>query len=500
MAACLRIGETSGPRAAALAIAVVLAYLPSLGGGFLSWDDPWLVEHNPTLATHDARSLSRIWTDFGSQTRVALGAEYLPVRDTVVWIETALFGLSARALRMANLLWYAAAVLLLRAYLLRALGPRGEWAAWLFALHPAHVESVAWIAGHKDTLALLAIAGALVLHARGGRARWFIAPLLGVAHLCKAVTVVGIVLLLAHDWLARRRPDWRVYAPAAVFAAGAVWLHASVGAAVGMQSARASLAASGAIWPAYLRLAAWPGALSILHDVPSPALWGHGLVLALGAIAFALVRKSRLPLFAWIWFVAPLLPVSGLLFSLQNALADRYLLLSLLGPCALLAAAPVRPALTLALALALGACTGLRAELFRADVPLFEDAARKTETSAAAPFKLGTSYAAAGRLDEAAAAYREAVRREPRGESGRAATNDLAALLAKRGDLRGAEAVYRVARRTWPDDPKLLGNLAEVVARQGRRDEARALFLELIARFPRYQPGRRNYDLRFGRH
>jgi len=492
----------AGARGVLLTLAVVVAYVPSLRGPFLSWDDPWLVEGNPVLATHDTASLGRIWTDFGVETRITLGAEYLPVRDTVLWLETALFGSWAPALRIANLIWYVTAVLLLRAYLLRALGPSaGEAAAWLFALHPAHVESVAWIAGHKDTLALLFVAAALALHARGGRATCWVAPLLGVAHLCKAVSVVGVALLLAHDCLARRRPDWRVYVPAVLLAAGASWLHASVGATVGMQSGRASLAAVGGIWPAYFALVAWPPRLSIVHDLPSPALWGHVVILVLGALAVALARfrKSRLPLFAWIWFVLPLLPVSGLFYSLQNATADRYLLLSVLGPLVLVAAIPARPALLFSLALVLGACSAMRAWQFRADLPLWEDAVAKTRTNAVAPFKLGTCFENTGRPLDAAKAYREALRRDPRGERGRAAANNLAALQAKLGDLRGAEATYRAAHHTWPRDPKILGNLAEVIARQGRLDEARALFRDLLARFPDYQAGRRNYEAWFGR-
>jgi len=483
----------------ALVAVVALAYLPSLGGGFLSWDDPWLVERNALLATHDASTLARIWTDLSEPTRVALGAEYLPVRDTVVWIETAAFGVSAPALRVANLLFYLVGVLLMRVYLIRALGARvGEAAAWLFALHPAHAESAAWIAGHKDTLALVFVAGALISYARGGRAALAAVPLLAIAHLCKAVSVVGVMLFLAHDGLVRRRPDWRALVPSAVLALGAVVLHATVGSVVGMQGEARGLAAVGGIWPRYLVMVGWPPWLSILHDVPPPALWGHALVLALGGMAAALWRRTRLPLFAWVWFVVPLLPVSGIFFSLQNVLADRYLLFSLLAPCLLVAALPIPRVGATVLALVLGITTANRATLFAADVPLWEDAARKTRKSPVAPFKLGTSYEAAGRPEDALRSYREAVRRDPRGETGRSATNNLANLHARRGNLAEAESTYRAARRTWPDDPKLLGNLAEVVARQGRLDEARRLFNELLRRFPDYEPGRRNYEVWFG--
>jgi hypothetical protein len=374
----------------------------------------------------------------------------------------------------------------------------GEVAAWLFALHPVHVESAAWIAGHKDTLALLCVAGALVLYAREGRARHAVAPLLGIAHLCKAVSVVGFVLLLAHDFLVRRRPDWRVILPSALLAGGAIALHTAVGEAVGMQDPARGLAAMGGIWLRYLGMTAWPPLLSIVHDAPAPALWGHGIVLLLGVLAATLARRGRLPLFAWIWFVIPLLPVSGLFFSLQNMLADRYLLLSLLAPCLLVAALPVPRVGAAVVVLLLGIATAGRASLFTADLPLWADATSKTRTNPVAPFKLGASYEEAGQLEEAGRAYREALRRDPRGETGRAATNNLANLHARQGDLAQAEAIFRTARRTWPDDPKLWGNLAEVVARQGRLDEARAIFEDLLTRHPDYEAGRKNFQAWFG--
>src|SRR5437762_2011459 len=134
-----------------LALAVIAVYAASLRGGFLNYDDDWLIENNPVLRRSGA--LRAIWTDLGPDTRQQLGAEYLPVRDTLMWLEVRLVGVDPHALRVVSLLLYLAAVLLLRAYL-RATLPRAgvpaavaELAAFLFALHPVHVESVAWLAG-----------------------------------------------------------------------------------------------------------------------------------------------------------------------------------------------------------------------------------------------------------------------------------------------------------------------------------------------------------------
>src|SRR3954464_533676 len=104
-----------GRLAFAFAAAIVLVYALSLRGGFLNYDDDWLVRDNPVL--HGRGALRAIWTDLRPDTRLALGAEYLPVRHTLVWLETRACGFHAPALRVVSLLLYLAAALLMRAYL-----------------------------------------------------------------------------------------------------------------------------------------------------------------------------------------------------------------------------------------------------------------------------------------------------------------------------------------------------------------------------------------------
>lgn len=83
--------------------------------------------------------------------------------------------------------------------------------------------------------------------------------------------------------------------------------------------------------------------------------------------------------------------------------------------------------------------------------------------------------------------YQETLRRAAgRGEAGRRATNNLAKLLARADRLHEAERVLAAGRLSWPDDPKILANLAEIVRRRGREAEARRLFHELARRFPDY--------------
>jgi hypothetical protein len=170
-----------------IGVLVFAVYLPSIPGDFLAYDDPWLVENNPVLKLPVGDALRSILFDLGLQTRLSLGAEYLPVRDVSYWVDGAL-GFGAAAMRAEQVFMYIAAVLVLRAALLRNLRSRAaaEITSLCFALHPVHVESVAWIAGRKDVLALLFIAAALRAYEARGRWRWAAVPLLAAAHFSKS--------------------------------------------------------------------------------------------------------------------------------------------------------------------------------------------------------------------------------------------------------------------------------------------------------------------------
>ena len=496
-----------------LVLLVLLLYLPSLGGGFLNLDDPWLIDRNPIFRAHELHGLLASWTDFSSATRLALGAEYLPVRDTSVWLDGALDGLSPPVMRLGNLSLYLGALALLRGALRRALGASlaVELAVFAFALHPVHVESVAWLAGRKDVLALFFVAWALYVHAGESRFRPLFVPLLLLcAHFSKAQSVIALGLLLAQDLLARRRVDARVYLPAALCAAFAAFVHASVGHSVHMIAELAGgtrLHAAftfGEIIGRYLLNLVWPAQLSVVYDAP-PAMHlsllgaiGYVVLSAWGALGVWCIRHGRTPLVgaAWLWFFVPLLPVSQVLFPLQNRMADRYLLFSVLA-LGLLGVAFARWQRRPGLAAALfgiflahfGWRTFERSDLFGNSVSLFADATAKTTRSSLAPYQWGSALEADGDFVGAAQAYEETLRRTTHPtEPGRRATNNLARVYVHMNRLGDANAVLVRGRALWPGDPKILYNLALVTARQGDELGAATLAADLHARFPNFRP------------
>ena len=131
-------------KVAAIILAGVLPYLPALRGGFV-WDDEPLITSNLLLRT--SSGLGEIWA--GSRT-----ADYFPLTNTVFWIEHHLFGNNATGYHALNILLQAANALLLWRILLRLKIPGAFLAGLIFAIHPLHAESVAWISELKNVLSM----------------------------------------------------------------------------------------------------------------------------------------------------------------------------------------------------------------------------------------------------------------------------------------------------------------------------------------------------------
>ena len=523
-----RAATVDAPRATWLAalslvVLVVVAYAPSLSGQWLNYDDGWLVRDNRILAESSPATLITVFADLTPATRHVLGAEYLPLRDLSVWLEWRAFGPSPWPMRAVSIAIYAAACALWLVWARRAPGVPAL-AVWLFALHPVHVESAAWLAGRKDVLALFFTAAALCAWSSERAAlRRVLAPwLVALACLSKAMSVVVPLLFVSHDLLARRRSDRVGLVLSGVVALLAALVHARVGATVSMYASlpggsRASAIATMApVFWHYLALSLGLAQPSLAHPVPTRS-WADPLVAAslvglAALVAGAVVawrRGERRPAFALVWFCAALLPVSQVLAPLQNRMADRYLCVALLGPCVAAASLLegvaagarriVRVGLRTVLVTACFAVTMSYAALFADPIACFADLSERAPGSSLGPYQAAMALESRGRFAEADAGFREALRREGFATvSGRRAANNLALLLARTARRDEAIAVLRRARRESPPDAKVLHNLASLLDDAGARDEARALFEELLRRFPEYENGRAGYQRRFG--
>jgi len=218
------LAASARPRAAVLATAVVflalIAQVPALKGGFFS-DDLLYVRDNFRL---QQIPLSRFWRFFEGGTNPW---EYLPVRDLSFRVDLALFGLSPLGFKLENLVLYALACtvcfLAFRAVVRVLRGTRDDLvedvlvvgAMSVFAVHPAHVESVAWIASRKDLLSGLFAITALWQFAEalaGERPSWRRIALAAVSYelalLSKATVIplAAVLLLLALARFGWERP------------------------------------------------------------------------------------------------------------------------------------------------------------------------------------------------------------------------------------------------------------------------------------------------------
>ncbi|MEO8843545.1 MAG: hypothetical protein ABI591_09500 [Kofleriaceae bacterium] len=333
-------------------VAAVALYAPSLGRGLVNYDDPVLYTDNALLHHPSWGGLITVLTDLDSPQRYALSPEYLPVRDLSVMADYAIWGEHYGGFHLTNLAIYLVAIVLWF-YALASLGvprPIAGLAMLLWAVHPSHAESVAWLAERKGLLGVM-LAGVCALgYARfrsGGRAAWLVlAVVTGVAAVwSKAIAAFAIAALGPLELVASARTSWRrsltglgAIAVAAGLAFVPVVLLAVRWSIVGGGSAAlpaSRIASVLGVHGFYLRLAA--GAMPNAVSYPIASTGPGALDLVLGAVGFvviavALWRGSRALKVAAVLWIFGWLPVGHLVLPLQMVfVADRYLLIPTLG-------------------------------------------------------------------------------------------------------------------------------------------------------------------------
>ena len=485
-----------------LGLAVVAAYLPVLGFGFVNFDDPGYVTANP----HVQRGLDReaiVWA-----LTTTHKVNWLPATWLSYQLDVSLFGVSAPAFHAVNLLLHVANALLLYALVRRlGFGAAAAFAtAGLFALHPLRVESVAWISERKDVLcgffALLALHAWTSWTRRGGAARYVAAlALFALSLMAKPMAVTLPFVLLLLDWWPLERTRFGPGPEAATRGRGAAALvleklpflaiaaAASVATYVLQQEGGAMtdaatlplatrLAGALAAYDWYVLKTLWPTGLAALYPNPAlagrpvpllPALCGGLLLATVGVLALREARRRPWLLVGAAIFVGMLVPVVGLVQVGQQSTADRYTYLPAIGlGIVLLAAAaalatrlrvPRGAQATLAVGLlaALAVATRVQVGTWRDSVTLARRAVTVTEGNYVMHFNLAAALDEQGDLPGALASYGEAVRLRP----------DLAAFRVNHGAAlarsgRGAEAVaeYETAIRLAPRDAAARNNLA----------------------------------------
>ncbi len=516
------------PAARALLLVVataLLAFSPSLGNGWVNWDDQWLVLGNPYV--RGFHHLSAIFDPTGD--RMLLGAEYLPLRDVSLLVDFRLFGVEPRGYHLANLLLYGVGCGLVYAFLCEALG-RGRAAlfgALLFAVHPLHAEAVAWVSARKDLLNLAFAALAGTLHLRAARTGSRAAGALAVAAFLGATlsktAAASLPLGLALVEVLRGDPSvaLKVRVGRALRRAAPMLLLAAAGALLNSWHQKKGWVKAewrGGGWAAnfmlmcgvhlrYLAQSVLPVGLAPDYAVdaahPDRAWNLLGLLALLGGIAGAVALARRRPAagaFACWWFVL-LLPVANVVVPITNVSADRYTLLPSVGLCALAgmaAAAAGRAAVPAlgAVALLLAVLAARQCTVWRDALTLWAHATRVSPGVGRVWSNYGEALAMAGRRDEALAAFRRMVEVEPWNAALWVHAGNRLWELGGPARRDEVEAILRRAvERAGPGEGGPLVALAWVLDRTGRVEESVGLLRQAVRKQPTLAEGHYNLGL-----
>jgi hypothetical protein len=472
-----------------LAVLTVAVYARSGSHDFVRYDDDRYVTENPVVRS--GLSLSGVRWAFTTGTE----ANWHPLTWLSLMLDAEIHGLRPAGFHWTNVLLHTVNTVVLFELLLGLTGARWRSAlvAALFALHPLHVEVVAWVTARKDLLCTLFAflsMSAWVRYARTGERRAYVgaALLLTAGLLSKGMIATLPLLLLLLDWwpLGRLR-DLRSLRRLvveklplfALCAASAVVTFAVQRAGGAVTGGEVSLGASWAnalvSYVRYLGKTLWPSGLSVLY--PHPYLadsgvepWAAWQVAGAAAILVAIsllvlrFRHHRYATVGWLWFLVSLLPVIGIVPFGRQAMADRYTYVPLIGLFLLVVWAGCE--LVRRWRIPLGVTVGFSAVLVGSlalvswlqlrhwsdSLALFRHAVETTPHSSIMHYNTGNELKRLGRWQDSIEHYRRALEIEP--AKGNAHFN-LAGALMRLGRRDEAVSHYREALRLLGDTPRI---------------------------------------------
>jgi tetratricopeptide (TPR) repeat protein len=515
-AATITPSHYSGLIGLALFAATFLVYLPTFNAGFI-WNDSDYVTA-PVLQS--VEGFRRIWFELGAT------EQYYPFLHSAFWFEHRLWGDSPLGYHVLNILLHATSACVLAA-VLRRLAVRGAWlAAFIFALHPVYVESVAWISEQKNTLSLVFYLLAALLYlrfdaTRRPRAYAGATALFIVGLLTKSVTATLPAALLVVFWWQRGRLDWRRdvrplllwFVLGAAMGVLSAWVEKEYIGAQGSEFALSSLERcllAGRIGWFYLGKLFWPADLIFIYPrwiVDPRDLWQWLFpVAALVALTglWWWRRRSRAPLAAALFFAGSLFPTLGFfnVYAFRfSFVADHWQYLPSIGIVAFAAArlVSVMPRLDRwdcvapwLLLTSLGLLTFHQSRMYADMQTFYTTTLARNPDAWMAHNNLGNLLREQGDLAGAQSHFEAALRIRPDLEK---VHNNLGSIL--RDQRRYDEAVdhYQRALQLKPDYTDALNNLGSLLRQQGRSREAIAHLFHAIRIDPDYADARNNLGM-----
>ncbi len=521
--------------ALSLILAIGVVYAQALNFEFTNFDDNAYVTGNGRVKSGLTLS-GLVWSLHSTHS-----GNWHPLTWLSHMLDAEFYGLNAGGHHLTNVLFHMANTLLLF-FLLRRITDtlwRSAIVAALFALHPLHVESVAWVAERKDVLstffgmlALISYVRYIQQRSRSGYGLALLCFMLALLAKPMLVTLPFVLLLLDYWPLGRinfskkfrlqpakgvsavyflLREKIPFFILTAASCAVTYYAQQSGGAMLPPELYPLDLRISNAIvaYLGYIGKLFWPAQLAVFYPYPDAlGFWqvsaAAAVLLGLSAAVLVQIRQRPYLTVGWFWYVGTLVPVIGLVQVGGQAMADRYTYVPLIGLFIIIAwgAAEIferrrvkrifAVLTTVILMLTLSAVSHQQVAHWTDSITLFSHALKGTRNNYLAHLNLGKALNDAGKDRQALQHYRDALHINP--NSAHAHLNFANALLAQ-GEIDEASRHFFLTLRLNPDFAQAHNNLGIALMRKGKIMDAIFHFRKALGKNPNYADAARNLNL-----
>jgi tetratricopeptide (TPR) repeat protein len=526
-----------------LIFATLFVYGPVRNYEFVNFDDPKYIYKNPHIQA-GLTSESIIWSF-----TTTYAANWHPLTWLSHMVDVELFGMNPSGHHISNIIFHLANTLLLFFILWKMTGKpwRSGLVAGLFALHPLHVESVAWVSERKDVLStfffMLTIWEYIYYVNQPNIRRYIIVCIffaLGLMAKPMLVTLPFVLLLL--DYWPLNRLKFKGHRlstpkiPSSILVEKIPLFILSVASSIVTFMAQKSAGAVGSLdllplnarisnalvsYILYIGKMAWPFSLAVFYPHPQvfPTWQIAGSCLLLTSISLLVIwqMKKRFYLFVgWWWYVVTLIPAIGLVQVGRQAMADRYTYIPLIGLFIIItwgandilawlfradhqnkfkhlrSFKTISTILILITLLSLSAISRKQVKYWTNSTALYEHALRITSNNYIVHYNLGNVLLSQDKFDKAIDHYKKALHNDPGSSE---TNNNLGLALAKKKKINAAIKHYFQALRIDPTWHEPHNNLGNVFASQGYLDQAIEHYLEALQLDPEFADAHNNLGL-----